>query len=256
MMVEESEGRQMSGREDAGEAKSPEFPNTHWTCIFESQKESTLGFDSLARLCQAYWFPLYSYVRRQGLSEHDAQDLTQGFFAYLIEKKGLVGVDRGRGRFRSYLLGAMKNFLANHWRRLKAGKRGEGKQPISIEGELAEAQYQNEPVDHLTPEHLYDRQWAMALLAEVLEELKRDYKKRGKLEQFEVLSRFLSWNEGGQTYEEAGNLLGQSVGSVKVLVHRMRQRYRSTLMDHISQTVLGEDEAEKELQHLMESLAR
>lgn len=256
-MVDSHAGTKPSeaSQEGAGGPASGGFPATHWTCIFNAQREdSTLGFEALTLLCQTYWYPLYCYVRRQGFSAPDAQDLTQGFFAHLIEKKGLTGVDRDKGLFRSYLLGAMKHFMANYWRRENAAKRGGGRHPVSIEQELAEKRYANEPVERYTPEDLYDRHWALTVLREVHADLERDYAGKGKHRQFDVLSQFLSWNSGDQTYEEAGEILGESIASVKVQVHRMRKRYRALLTEHIARTVIGEDAVEQELQHLLQAL--
>ena len=217
--------------------------------------DTTLARDALARLCQTYWHPLYAYVRRLGNSPHDSQDLTQEFFARLLEKNYLAGADESRGRFRSFLLAALKHFLANEWDKARAQKRGGGRIPIPINIGTAETSCGFEPVDNVTAEKIYERRWALTLLAQVLRRLREEYVQAGREKLFEQLKPTLTEASRTVRYAEMAVRLGTSEGAVKVAVHRLRQRYREVLRAEIADTVASPAEVEDELRNLFAALA-
>ena len=210
---------------------------------------------ALATLCENYWFPLYAFVRRAGFSAEDAQDLTQEFFVGLLAKNYLAVADPQRGKFRSFLLGAVKHFLANERRRQGARKRGGCQAMISLDFHSGEDRYrQIEPADNVTPEHLYDKRWALALLDLVFHRLRGEFLAAGKLPQFEHLKQFLAAGPQEMPYREIAAELAMSEGAVKVAVHRMRRRYRELLKEEIAQTVAGPESLEDELRELLAAL--
>jgi RNA polymerase sigma factor (sigma-70 family) len=231
------------------------FPSTLWTVVLHArQDEPEQARAALAQLCEGYWYPLYSFVRRRGHSPHDAQDLTQAFFAHLLEKRGLEQVDPEKGRFRTFLLAALKNFLANDWDKINALKRGGGQTVLSLQQESAESRYQLEPSHDLTPERLFERQWALTLLDQVLAALRDEYHGQGKGAIFEELKAAIIGQAGG--YAEMAARLGQSEGAIKVAVHRMRSRYRELMRARIAETVgEGVGDVEDELRHLLAVLS-
>ncbi len=239
---------------DARDSISPgarEFHTTHWSVVVSARGDRSGARVALEKLCQAYWYPLYAFVRRQGLSEHDAQDLTQEFFARLLEKDWLAGVDRERGRFRSWLLAALKHFLANEWTRNRTQKRGGGAVLFSFDELDAESRLRHEPATD-SPEQIYDRRWAMTLLEQVMARLRTEMAGAGKLGHFEALKFCLTGEKSG--YAEVGARLGMSEGAVKVAVHRLRERYRALLRAEIAETVATEEEVEDELRALLTAL--
>ncbi len=239
-------------RADPSSAGGEIFATTHWSIIVSAKGDSSGAHDSLAKLCAAYWYPLYAFVRRQGKSEHDAQDLTQEFFARLLEKGWLDGVERERGRFRSWLLASMKHFLANEWDRNRARKRGGGAVLFSFDGLDAESRMLHEPATD-SPEKIYDRRWAMTLLDQVMARLRTEMAGTGKLAHFEALKFCLTGEKSA--YAEVGARLAMSEGAVKVAVHRMRERYRALLRAEIAETVAGPGEIEDELRALLAALS-
>lgn len=209
--------------------------------------------EALATLCQTYWFPLYVYVRRRGYNASDAEDLTQEFFARLIEKKSVQAADRGRGRFRSFLLTALKHFLSHEWEKARAAKRGGRVQILAWPGGSAETRYVPEPATEDTPDKAYDRQWALALLEVVLGRLRQEYAGRDREEVFLGLRETLS--AGAETpYAELAARLQMSEGAVKVAAHRLRRRYRELLREEIAQTVVSPEQVEEELHDLFAAL--
>jgi RNA polymerase sigma-70 factor (ECF subfamily) len=229
------------------------FPSTLWTVVLRAGRdELAKGRAALAQLCQGYWYPIYSFVRRRGFSPHDAEDLTQAFFAQLIEKHSLQRVDPGLGRFRTFLLASLKNFLANDWDQRNALKRGGGQKFVSLDQENGESRYQRESIDEMTPERHFERQWAMTLLKQVLEALRHEYLAEGNGDLFEELQAVIVGQPA--TYAEMATRLGRTEGAVKVAVHRLRQRYRDLTRERIAATV-GEAEVEDELRHLMAVLS-
>jgi RNA polymerase sigma-70 factor (ECF subfamily) len=210
---------------------------------------------ALATLSESYWFPLYAFVRREGYSPDDAQDLIQAFFVRLLEKNYLAVADPERGRFRSFLLAALKHFLANQRKRGRAQKRGGGRAAISLDFPAAENRYRLEPADKLTPERLYEKRWALALLDRVLKRLRDELAAAGKPGRFDRLKQLLTGEPEADSYRQIAGELAMSEGAVKVAVHRLRRRYRELLEDEIAQTVAGPGELEEELRHLLSAVA-
>jgi RNA polymerase sigma factor (sigma-70 family) len=232
------------------------FATTHWSVVLTAgRSDSTRARDALARLCQTYWYPLYAYARRRGFGPHDAEDLTQGFFARVLQDNYLGQAEREKGRFRWFLLGALNHFLANEWDRAHAKKRGGGRTIISLDAETAESRYKLEPADSLTAERIYERRWALTLLDTVLQNLEREHELAGKKKFYGELRFCLTGERSTLPYAELARRLEMSEGAVKVAVHRLRQRYRELLRAEISHTVAGPDEVEDELRHLFAVLA-
>ena len=241
-----------SSARDSDAPGARDFHTTHWSVVVSAKGASSGAHASLAKLCETYWFPLYAFVRRQGRSPHDGQDLTQEFFARLLEKGWLDGVERERGRFRSWLLAAMKHFLANEWDRARTQKRG-GRAPVFSFDELdAESRLAHEPATD-SVEKIYDRRWAMTLLDAVMARLRAEMAGAGKLAHFEALKFSLSGEK--HAYAEVAARLALSEGAVKVAVHRLRERYRELLRAEIAETVAGPEEIEDELRALLAALS-
>jgi RNA polymerase sigma factor (sigma-70 family) len=231
--------------------RAPQFTTTHWSVVLAAgHGDSTRAHAALDQLCQAYWYPLYAYVRRLGHSPHDAQDLTQEYFARLLAGNWLAGVDRSKGRFRSFLLASLKHFLANEWDKARARKRGGGQTVMSLDAAAAEKRYALEPAAGTSPDKLFDQRWALALLDQVLSRLRQHYATAGKTELFDQLKDCLLGERGSVPYAELGRRLDLSEPAVKVAVHRLRQRYRQLLREEIARTVGNTVDAEDELQHL------
>ncbi len=246
MQVITSKGTTDSARSVAGQ-----FAATRWTVVLSAgQAPSPQAGRALEELCRAYWYPLYAYVRRRGYDVQEAEDLTQEFFARLLAKNYLADVDRTKGRFRSFLLGSLKHFLANEWDRARAAKRGGGQPPLSLDTRTAETRYRSEPADELTPEKLLDRQWALALLDQVLARLQAEFVADGKGAQFSQLKLFLTEGKGTTSYAAVATKLQTTEGAVKVAVHRLRRRYRELLREEISHTVATPAEIDEEIRHL------
>jgi RNA polymerase sigma-70 factor (ECF subfamily) len=205
-----------------------------------------------------YWFPLYAYVRRQGHSSHDAQDLTQGFFAHLLDNESLRVADQERGRFRSFLLASMKHFLTKQWRRNAAQKRGGGRAPISLDFDEGETRYRLELSHDATPEKLFERQWALTLLARALTTLRAEFEASGKASRFAILKMFVGGEKSTVPYRELADQLDMSEGAVKVAIHRMRRRYRALLREEIQHTLGAPDDGDDvddELRRLFDALS-
>jgi RNA polymerase sigma-70 factor (ECF subfamily) len=231
------------------------FRTTSWSLILAAASDpTTAARQALSILCQTYWNPVYAFIRRKGYDPDQAQDLTQEFFARLIEKNYLGDADRERGRFRSFLLTAVKHFLANEWDRAQAQKRGAGRFPISIDTAAAEGWYVPAVVDPVTPECLFERRWALSLLDRVLSRLKEDYTAAGKADQFAVMESFLNNDPDGERYEQAADRLGVSSGALRMSVSRMRSKYRALLREEIAETVTTPEEVDEEIRFLLSSL--
>jgi RNA polymerase sigma factor (sigma-70 family) len=225
------------------------FPTTLWTVVLRAGRDDPVQVRAaLAHLCQAYWYPLYSFVRRRGHSPHDAEDLTQAFFARLLEKRGLERVDPSLGRFRTFMLASLKNFLINDWNRAHARKRGGEQTIVSLDAEIAESRYQREPSHDMTPERHFERQWALTLLDQVLDALRDEYHAEGKGDLFDELKAVIAGQPG--PYADMAARLRRSEGAIKVAVHRLRHRYRELLRARIAATV-GEGDVEDEVRHLL-----
>jgi RNA polymerase sigma factor (sigma-70 family) len=232
------------------------FVTTLWSDVLKAgESRGDEQSRALDDLCRAYWYPLYAYVRRLGRSPHDAQDVTQSFFAYLLEKRLLTKADPEIGRFRSFLLGSLKNFMANEWRRQHAEKRG-AHQTISFDAQDAEDRYAVEPADVSNPQSLYEQAWAVAVLDQAMALLEKEYAEAGKQGLFEKLAPSLQGDRQEANYTEIGRELAMSEGAVKVAVHRLRQRYREFVRASVANTVADPLEVDGELRHLMEMLSR
>ena len=227
------------------------FSATRWSMVLAAAGDAEAA---LAALCRAYWFPLYAFVRRQGVSPHDAEDLTQGFFAHLLGKGALAHVDRAKGRFRTFLLASLKHYLADERDRAKALKRGGGLPAISLDACEAEERYALEPRDELSPDRLFDRRWALAVIGQALARLGAEYAASGKGALFEALKAQLTAPGGGPSYAEIGAAFEMNEGAVKVAVHRLRQRYGAALRAEIAETVGSAEEVDAELRHLLDAL--
>lgn len=222
--------------------------------IAAGQTDAPQAHAALEKLCHIYWHPIYAFVRRQGHNPHDAQDLTQEFFARLLEKKSLDSVDPQRGRFRSFLLAALKHFLANEWDKARAQKRGGGQIPIPIDTRSAETSIGIEPADQFTAEKIYERRWALTLLNLILQRLREEHLRDGKEKLFEQLKVTLTESSRSISYAEMAIRLGMSEGSIKVAVHRLRQRYRELLRSEIANTVTSSAEVDDEIRSLFAAL--
>jgi RNA polymerase sigma-70 factor (ECF subfamily) len=233
-----------------------QFVTTRWTIVLTAGRtDTTQAQVALEKLCQTYWYPLYAYVRRQGHSPEDAQDLTQEFFARFIKKHYLGDVDRSKGKFRSFLLASLKHFLANEWDKSRAQKRGGSHTFIALDAQTAESRYHLEPVDAMTADKIYERRWALTLLDEVLKRLRQEYAAEGKGKLFDRLKETLTGERSTIPYVQIGTQLGMTEGAVKVAVHRLRQHYRETLRAEIAETVASPVEVEEELRHLFAVLS-
>jgi RNA polymerase sigma factor (sigma-70 family) len=230
------------------------FATTHWSVVLTAQKRSPAADAALEKLCRTYWWPLYGFVRRSGYSPEEAQDLTQGFFALLLERRDLDVVRQEKGRLRSYLLVSLKNFLAKAKRHELAVKRGEGQALVPLDELVAREHADLEPADNLTADKIYERRWALTLLEQVLTRLESEYRSAGNEKLFDCLKEFLSDEPGRPSQAEVAAELGMTENAVKQAFHRMRQRYRQLLRDQIAQTVAVLGDVEDELRHFISVL--
>lgn len=227
------------------------FVTTQWSVVLAAASSSTTeSRQALALLCEKYWPPLYAYLRRQGHSPDDAQDLTQGFFASLLESDSLRNVHPDRGRFRSYLLAALKHHLSNERKHARAQKRGGGTLPFSLDCTREEGTLRFEPSDPSTPERLYERRWVLALLDSTLDTMARDAEVRGEQTLFEQLRPYLTHEEPSLPYADVAATLGMTEGAVKVAVHRLRKRFTTLLRAEIAQTLSDPENVDEEVQYL------
>ena len=231
------------------------FATTHWSVVLAAgNADSTCAREALSRLCQTYWYPLYAYARRCGQSPHDAQDLTQAFFAQILEENWIAKSDPQRGRFRSFLLAFMRHFMANEWKREHSQKRGGGQTFLSLNDDSAEDRYKLEPVEKKTPENLFERGWALSLLDSVLAKLDAEYRREGKAEWMNAMRPALTSDRGSIKYAEIAKELGITETAARVAVHRLRQQYRRLLRSEVAHTVAAPDEVDEELRHLFKAL--
>src|SRR5262245_51029813 len=215
--------------------------------------DGTAAREAVASLCTTYWYPLYAYLRRQGTSPHEAEDLTQEFFHRFLESNALAGV-QPTGKFRSFLLVCLKNFLANERERACAQRRGGGQPILPLESGEAETRYSLEPADHRTPEAMFERRWAFAVLERTMAELRHEYSKGDKRQLFDELQGFLPNGQGTVSRTELAAKRGVSVGAIDVAVHRLRQRFGALLREQVARTVSSEAEVDDEIRHLMSVL--
>ena len=244
-----------SALEPANAAAS--FNTTHWTIVLACGDEENLerAQQALASLFQTYWYPLYAYVRRRGYGQEDAQDLVQGFCLHLQEKHAVAKADPHRGKFRTFLLSSLQNFLGHEHERARAQKRGGGRELIRLDAEEADARYRLEPVISATPETIFEKRWAHALLEQTVSGLRADFIMRGKERLFDGLSPFLTSDLRETSYQSAAQQLGLPLSAIKTTVHRLRRDYRSKLREEISRTVSSPDEIDDELLYLRKVLA-
>jgi len=232
------------------------FATTHWTVVLAAGRRSTPQADvALEALCRTYWYPLYVYVRRHTATREDAEDLTQSFFARFLEKNYLEGLSSDKGKFRAFLLAALKHFLANEWDRANRQKRGSGVALFSLDWQSADTRYQIDPADNLSPDKLYDRAWAVTLLERVITRLRQERDAGGKGRLFEQLKPFLMIGKNAMPYAQAAATLGLTEGAVRVGVHRLRRRYRELLREEIAQTLADPAQAGEEMQALFSAFA-
>ena len=228
------------------------FLTTRWSVVLSArEKGSPQSAEALEKLCRAYWYPLYAYIRRLGHSPADAEDLTQEFFARLLQKDYLQAVAREKGRFRTFLLVALKRFLANEWDRARAGKRGGGVACLSLDVALAEGKYRIEPVEELTAERIYERRWALTLLDQTMSRLREECVVAGKTAEFDRLKGFLTAEQEAMNYADAVAALGLSEGAARVAVHRLRRRFREVFREEIAHTVDRPGDTDDEVRHLL-----
>jgi DNA-directed RNA polymerase specialized sigma24 family protein len=234
-----------------------DFLTTQWSIVLRAGRaDDSDAQDALAFLCQRYWYPLYVFVRQKGFERGHAEDLTQGFFARLIEKQVLEQAAPSHGRFRSFLLASLQNFLANEWDRTQARKRGGGRPHLSLDVEAGESKLRVEPFHNLTPEKIFDRAWAVQLLELVVGRLRQESADKGKEEEFDALQAYLAGKHADSSYERTAAALGLSPAAVRQAAHRLRRRYRELLRAEVAATVAGEDEIEDEIRGLFEALGR
>jgi RNA polymerase sigma-70 factor (ECF subfamily) len=227
------------------------FATTHWTVVLAAAKRHTPQADrALEELCRNYWFPLYAYVRRRGHSKEDAEDLTQAFFARFLEKKFLAGLSAERGRFRAFLLASLKHFLANEWDKSQCQKRGGDAQHLSLDWQTADTKFQIASTAGPSPDKAFDREWALALLAKVIERLQKECGVEGRAKQFAELKIFLTAGKGALSHADAAKNLGMDETAVRVAVHRLRKRYRILLRGEISQTLADPADVNEEMRSL------
>jgi RNA polymerase sigma factor (sigma-70 family) len=227
------------------------FTTTHWSVVLEAQGESPAAQEALEKLCRIYWRPIFSFVRRQGVAPEEAEDITQGFFASLFERGSLRAVRKEKGRLRSYLLGALKYFLANEHRRAMAIKRGKGQWLIPLEELRAENRVEMEPANPVTAELIYERRWASTVLERVLSLLKDQYRTAGNTALFDSLKELLPDEPDAPSQADIAAQLGMSENAVRQAFHRFRQRYQLLLREEIAHTVATPGDLEDELRHLI-----
>ncbi len=231
--------------------QAAQFATTRWTMVVAAgQEDSPAARQALESLCQRYWPPLYAYLRRQGYDRSRAEDFVQGFFAHLLEKRGLQSVKPQKYKFRSFLLASLKNFVADEHRRAQAGRRGGGNCVLPLEFEQAETRYSLEPADRLSADKIFDRSWAMTVIARAMEMLRHEYADAGKGELFEQLQDHITIEPQAGLYRQSADRLNMSEGALRVAAHRLRQRLRELIRDEIAETVTTAEQLEEEIRDL------
>jgi len=227
------------------------FKTTHWSVVLEAQGQSPTAQEALEKLCRVYWRPIYGFVRRQGVEPDEAKDLTQGFFALLLERRDLDTVRKEKGRLRSYLLTSVKHFLMNERNRAMAIKRGEGQRLIPLEEFRERERAGFEPADMASADHIYERHWALTVLDQVLARLGDEYRAAGKMALFDQLQKSLTDEPDRPSQADTAHEFGMTENAVKQACHRLRQRYRQLLREEIAHTVMVPGDIEDELRHLI-----
>lgn len=244
-----------STRTGPGGKDRRQFATTQWSLVLAAGESRSDGAErALAELCARYWYPLYAYARRRGHDPDDARDLTQAFFAKLLEKRDLRVADPTRGRFRTFLLSSMQNFMAMEWRKETALRRGGGIELLPLDLDSAEASYGREPSHGLTPEAIYERQWALRVLEQAVSDLRSQYEKAGDLELFDALKGFLGGGDDVLPYSELSRRLGRSEGALRTAASRLRARWRERLRQLVAETVQDKAELGDELDCLIASV--
>ncbi len=237
-------------------ADAGRFTTTHWSVILAAGDSASPQHElALSTLCRSYWFPLYAYLRRRGYDTHQAQDYTQEFFVGLLERRGLGRADPKYGKFRSFLLSSLKNFLSDQWDRARAAKRGGDRKALSLDADAAESRYGQEPTHDMSPEKLFERSWALTVLGQAMERLKAEFTTAGKERFFDCLKGYLAAQTDAISYKDAAAQLGMTEGAVKVAVHRLRRRYRELVRDQIAATVATQDQVDEEIADLFAALS-
>ena len=232
------------------------FPPTRWSVVLAArQRSAPEAAAALEAICRAYWYPLYAYVRRCRQSPHDAQDITQEFFRLLLEKRWLEHADREKGRLRTFLITALKRFMAKEWRRVSAQKRGGGQSQVPMDTTFAESRFAADADAQLPADALFDRQWALRLLELTLERLQAELTSAGKAADFAVLKEFLAQAHHAIDYGAVTARLGLSEGAARVAVHRLRKRFRDIYREEIAQTLPAGADVDDEMRHLAKALA-
>lgn len=232
------------------------FHTTHWSVIIAAQAGNDSGREAMAKLCSNYWFPIYAFIRRNGLSPHEAEDLTQEFFCRILQRDWLAKVHPGGGKFRSFLLVCVKHFLSNERDRALAQRRGGGRSVIPLEREEAETRYILEPADPVTPEVFFERQWVFELLEQTIQAVRAEYEQTNKLDWFEDLQGFLPGGKERLSRAEIAQKRSLSGNAIDVAIHRLRQRFGGILRRKVAETVSSEEEVDEEIRHLMSILGK
>ncbi|MES2924879.1 MAG: sigma-70 family RNA polymerase sigma factor [Verrucomicrobiota bacterium] len=241
----------------ATDAPQPLFLTTRWSIVLGARdRASSSGMLALESLCLAYWYPLYVFVRRQGHGAHDAQDLTQAFFARLLEKDYLQSVEPEKGRFRTFLIVAMKRFLLNEWDKLRTQKRGGNVLHLPLDTGLAESRYLNESSETLPADQVFERRWALTLLEQAMARLRSDYVNSGREVEFEHLKTSLTAERGEVSYREIAAALQMTEGAARVALHRLRKRFREVFREEIANTVSTSAEVDDEVRYVVGILSR
>jgi RNA polymerase sigma factor (sigma-70 family) len=235
----------------AGQNGGMAFATTHWSVVLTAQSESPAAREALEKLCRAYWRPVYSFIRREGTGPEEAEDLTQSFFALLLERRNFDAVRKDKGRLRSYLLTSLKHFLVSQHRRAVTAKRGKGQQPVPLEELAAIGRADIEPADHLSADRIYERRWALTLMEQVLRRLRDEYVMAGNAELFDLLKQLLPDEPGAPSRAEIALQLGMTDNALRQAFHRFRQRYQLLLREEIGHTVAVASDVEDELRHLI-----
>jgi DNA-directed RNA polymerase specialized sigma24 family protein len=238
------------------ESASYHFPTTSWTVVLAAGGNAPGSAEALGSLCAAYWYPIYAFVRRRGYSREEAEDLTQDFFAQMLEHDTLSKARRERGRFRSFLFASVTHFLANEWDRARTQKRGGACVTLSLDFQFGEERYNREPSHSLTPEALFEKQWALAVLEHVLERLRVEHARKGQEAQFDRLKPFLTGDQDTGEYHQSAIDLNTSDAAVRTAVHRLRRRYAELLREEIAATVADAGEVEGEIRSLLAALGK
>jgi RNA polymerase sigma factor (sigma-70 family) len=239
---------------DAGQNGAAAFLTTHWSIVLTAQGESAAAQEALEKLCRIYWWPIYSFIRRRGSGPEEAEDLTQGFFAVLLERRDLQAVRRENGRLRSFFFASLKHFLAKEHRRATAVKRGDGRQIVPLDELLARKRADLEPADTLSADRIFERRWALTVLEQALTRLEDEYRTAGNARLFERLKKLLTDEPDRPSQGEIAHEFSMTENAVNQAFYRLRQRYRELVRDEIAQTVIAPTDTEDELRHLVAAL--